>query len=87
MSVMGFLDWCVAAALVMSAAALFIGLARLVIGPSTADRVVAIDMLTMILVVALTLFALLTHDGIYLDAAIPLALVSFRATVALALAR
>ncbi|MGF1659178.1 MAG: cation:proton antiporter [Rubrimonas sp.] len=77
-------DWCVAAALAMSVAALFLGFVRLVLGPTLADRVVAADMVTMILVVTLTLFALIVEEGVYLDAAIALALVGFLATVAFA---
>ena len=41
-------------------------------------------MVTMILVVTLTLFALAVDNGAYLDAAIALALVGFLATVAFA---
>lgn len=79
-----FFDWCATAALAMSVAALFLGFVRLVLGPTLADRVVAADMVTMILVVALTLFALVVDEGAYLDAAIALALVGFLATVAFA---
>jgi multisubunit Na+/H+ antiporter MnhF subunit len=79
-----FLDWCVNAALAMSVAALFVSFVRLVLGPTLADRVVALDLVTMILVVLLTLFALSVDNGHYLDAAIALALVGFLATVAFA---
>lgn len=84
MGEMGFFDWCVAAALAMAVVALFLGFVRLTLGPTLADRVVALDMVTMILVVTLTLFALAVDNGAYLDAAIALALVGFLATVAFA---
>ncbi len=84
MAEMGFFDWCVAAALAMAMIALFLGFVRLTLGPTLADRVVALDMVTMILVVTLTLFALAVDNGAYLDAAIALALVGFLATVAFA---
>ena len=84
MGEMGFFDWCVATALGMSVIALFLGFVRLTLGPTLADRVVALDMVTMILVVTLTLFALAVDNGAYLDAAIALALVGFLATVAFA---
>ena len=71
-------------ALAICAVALFAGFARLAIGPTLADRVVALDLITMILVVILTLFSLSVDNGAYLDAAIALALVAFLATVAFA---
>jgi multicomponent Na+:H+ antiporter subunit F len=57
---------------------------RLVRGPTLADRVVALDLVSSITIVLLTLFALTIGDGAYLDAAIALALVAFLATVAFA---
>jgi multicomponent Na+:H+ antiporter subunit F len=57
---------------------------RLIIGPTLPDRVVALDLLTMLVVAFLTLFALATGVGAYLDAALALALVGFLATIAFA---
>ncbi|TVQ34438.1 MAG: hypothetical protein EA356_10420 [Geminicoccaceae bacterium] len=57
---------------------------RLIRGPTLPDRVVALDLLTMLLVAFLTLFALATGVNAYLDAAVVLALVAFLATVAFA---
>jgi multicomponent Na+:H+ antiporter subunit F len=57
---------------------------RLVIGPTLPDRVVALDLLTMLLVAFLTLFALASGIGAYLDVALALALVGFLATIAFA---
>ncbi len=57
---------------------------RLVLGPTLPDRVVALDLLTMLIVAFLALFALATGIGAYLDAAVALALVGFLATVAFA---
>ena len=71
-------------ALAICAAALALAFIRLVRGPTLADRVVALDLVTMILVVILSLAALALDDGAYLDAAIALALVGFLATVAFA---
>lgn len=65
-------------------AALVLSTIRLVRGPSLPDRVVALDLLTMLLVAFLTLFALASGVGAYLDAAVALALVAFLATVAFA---
>jgi len=57
---------------------------RLIIGPTLPDRVVALDLLTMLVVAFLTLFALASGVGAYLDAALALALVGFLATIAFA---
>ncbi|MXU63878.1 monovalent cation/H+ antiporter complex subunit F [Oceanomicrobium pacificus] len=83
-SVDGFLGLCIE----ISAAFILIGLLcalyRLVAGKSLADRVVALDLISMLLVAFLALFALATAKPAYLDAAIALALTSFLATVAYA---
>jgi len=60
------------------------GIIRLVIGPNTVDRVVAIDLLT---VVTIALIALLAHQGhryIYLDVALVYGLLSFLGVLAVA---
>lgn len=80
----GYTEQAASVAVGLSAVALALAVVRLVRGPTLADRVVALDLVTMILVVILTLFALVVHDGAYLDAAIALALVGFLATVAFA---
>ncbi|TVQ56091.1 MAG: hypothetical protein EA355_08260 [Rhodobacteraceae bacterium] len=71
-------------AIAVSALSLGLVFVRLVRGPTLADRVVALDLVSSITVVLLTLFALALGDGAYLDAAIALALVAFLATVAFA---
>ena len=65
---------------------LSVGLAvwRLAIGPSLPDRVVALDMMTLAIVVFCALAAIRTGDAAFLDVALVLALVGFLATVALA---
>ncbi|MEM0944848.1 MAG: monovalent cation/H+ antiporter complex subunit F [Pseudomonadota bacterium] len=56
---------------------------RLIRGPSTADRAVALDMLSVLVIAFAGLRALVTQQYAYLDVAITLALTSFLATVAL----
>jgi multicomponent Na+:H+ antiporter subunit F len=74
----------------MGICALFIILAliaaawRPLTGPSLADRVVALDMVTMLLVVFLVVFAMASGTTAYIYAAIALALIGFLATVAFA---
>lgn len=57
---------------------------RLILGPTLADRVVALDMLTVLLMALLMIFAKAVDTPSYLDAALALALVAFLATVAFA---
>ncbi len=57
---------------------------RIVIGPTLADRVVALDFVSMIVVVFLVVFKLLSGVDAYMYAAIALALIAFLATVAFA---
>jgi len=57
---------------------------RLVLGPSLPDRVVALDMMTVLIVAFCGLYAMLSGDTAFVDVAIVLALVGFLATVALA---
>jgi multicomponent Na+:H+ antiporter subunit F len=79
-----FLDVCLTLGYVMVMAALVVGFLRLAMGPSLADRVVALDMMTITIVVFCGLFAISTRDAAFLDVAIVLALIGFLATVALA---
>jgi multicomponent Na+:H+ antiporter subunit F len=57
---------------------------RLLTGPSVADRVVSLDMMTSLLVVFLVIFTMATGERAYIYAAIALALIGFLATVAFA---
>lgn len=60
------------------------GIIRLVIGPDTVDRVVAVDLLT---IVTIALIALLAHQAerfIYLDVALVYGLLSFLGVLAVA---
>lgn len=57
---------------------------RLLLGPTRADRVVAVDLVTVLLVALASLSALRFDDSVYLDIGLTLALVGFLATVAFA---
>jgi multicomponent Na+:H+ antiporter subunit F len=80
----GYTQAAMGIAFILSSVALLLAVVRLVRGPTLADRVVALDLVTMIIVVLLTLFAIAVDDSAYLDAAIALGLVAFLATVAFA---
>ncbi|MEM6340591.1 MAG: monovalent cation/H+ antiporter complex subunit F [Pseudomonadota bacterium] len=79
-----FLSWSIDitfALVMLSIAIAFIRLAR---GPSLADRVVALDMMTVSIIAFCGLYAVRTGGLALLDVALVLALVGFLATVALA---
>ncbi|NBB84228.1 MAG: pH regulation protein F [Alphaproteobacteria bacterium] len=57
---------------------------RVMRGPTLADRVVALDLVTLLAVAFLGVFAIISDVGAFLDVAITLALVGFLATLAFA---
>jgi multicomponent Na+:H+ antiporter subunit F len=57
---------------------------RLLVGPTLADRVVAIDLMGVLIVGLLVVASHLTRESAFLDVAMVLALVSFVGTVAYA---
>jgi len=60
------------------------GIIRLVIGPDTVDRVVAIDLLTVISIAVIGLLAHVANRYIYLDVALVYGLLSFLGVLAVA---
>lgn len=61
-----------------------LALSRFAKGPTTADRVVAFDVLTIVAVTGIVLAALAEGRGIYLDVALVYALLSFLGVIAVA---
>lgn len=61
--------------------ALIIAFMRLAIGPTVADRVVALDLISIISVGLIILYDVATALPVFLDAAIVLALVGFVGTI------
>ena len=57
---------------------------RVAVGPSGADRVVALDLITILAVAICGLVAISSNRPAFLDVGVALALVAFLATVALA---
>jgi len=57
---------------------------RMFLGPTAADRIVSLDLVTVLLVAITSLFALQLDNAAYLDLGLALALVGFLATVAFA---
>lgn len=70
-------------ALLLATAAIAAGL-RIVRGPAAADRVIALDMLSLLGVAAAGLAALVSDSVAFVDIALGVALVGFLATVAFA---
>lgn len=71
-------------ALVMLGLALLIASVRVIIGPTLGDRVLALDLLTVVAMGFVGTIAIRTGLYLYLDIAIALALLGFLATIALA---
>ena len=84
MSAADVLSWASLIALIMLGAALLISVVRIVVGPTLADRVLALDLLTVIAMGFVAAIAVRTGLMLYLDIAIALALLGFLATIALA---
>ncbi len=57
---------------------------RLFLGPSLADRVVALDLMSMLGISLVTVFSLAFSRTVFFDIAIVIALVSFMTTIAFA---
>jgi multicomponent Na+:H+ antiporter subunit F len=61
-----------------------LGVARLVIGPTVVDRVAAIDMLTVMSISTIAIYAYVSGRYIYLDVALVYGVLSFLAVLATA---
>lgn len=70
------------ATLILLTCSYFILLIRLIKGPTTADRVVALDLIAVTSVAFLLLISVKSREPIYIDIAIALAFVGFLATIA-----
>ena len=71
-------------AMLMALAGIFFAMVRLVLGPSLADRVVALDAIGVLSVGVIATYDIATDQPVLLDAATAVALVAFLATVAFA---
>jgi multicomponent Na+:H+ antiporter subunit F len=77
-------DALIALAAILAGTALLMALYRFIKGPSSADRVVAFDVMTIIGISGIVLVAFLEGRGIYLDVALVYALLSFLGVIAVA---
>ncbi len=74
----------IAIAAVLAGIAFLLALSRFIKGPSTFDRVIAFDVLTVVSITFIVLSALIEERGIYLDIALVYALLSFLGVIAIA---
>ena len=77
-------SWAIGVTTVLTVLGLVFSFVRLIKGPSLPDRVVAIDLVTVLAVAIVGLLAITHGEPDYLDIAVALALVAFLATVAFA---
>jgi multicomponent Na+:H+ antiporter subunit F len=80
----GILGTALAVTMLCLIAALLASAWRLLTGPSLADRVVALDMVSVLRVVFMVVFKMISGINAYIYAAIGLALIAFLATGAVA---
>ena len=71
-------------AIVLILFAILFGVIRLVLGKTVVDRVVAIDMLTVISIALIALYAQVSGRFVYIDVALVYGLLSFLAVLAIA---
>ena len=76
--------WAVNVTMALTVLGLFLAFVRLVRGPSLPDRVVSVDLITVLAVAIVGLLAITHTEPDFLDIAVALALVAFLATVAFA---
>ena len=71
-------------ALVVLLLSIFLALVRLIKGPDAADRIVALDLVSVLIVAFLAAYSIFSGETSFLDVAIGYALIAFLGTVALA---
>ena len=80
----GLLGYAAHIGLFTLAAGMLLALYRVVRGPRHADRIIALDLLSMLIVALAALYAVYSGNEAFLDVAIAYALVAFLGTVAFA---
>lgn len=78
------MQWVSGWALFFQSLAIALAFIRLVRGPDAADRIVALDLISILVVAFLATYSVATGETSFLDVAIAYALIAFLGTVALA---
>lgn len=79
-----FLTLAIQAGLVLTSSLTLLAGYRVIVGPTTPDRIVALDVIATNVVAIAVLFALDTGEGALIDIALVLAIIAFVSTVAVA---
>ena len=80
----GFLNAVIVVALIWHAALLGVALWRIMRGENPVDRLLGVELVSVLILCALVLIALLTGQDLYMDIALVVAALSFIGTLALA---
>lgn len=78
------LSFAISISLGLTAVGLVAACIRMFLGPTAADRIVSLDLVTVLMIAITSLLALQLDNSAYLDLGLALALVGFLATVAFA---
>lgn len=78
------IEWVTVVTLLLLTLALVLTVVRLILGPSLADRVVALELLALIAVAYIIAYAVQAGRPAFMDVALVLALTGFMATVGFA---
>lgn len=78
------ITFCAEITLILLTLAIFVAFIRLCLGPDPADRIVALDLVSVLIVSYLAALSIYTGEKSFLDVAISYALIAFLGTVALA---
>lgn len=81
---MSFLSVSIGIGYAVLSLSMFLAFARLLKGPSVSDRVLALDLIGALTVSFIGLYTISSGNGIYLDAAVVIALIAFLGTIAFA---
>lgn len=79
-----FLTLAIQGALVLTSVLTLLAGYRVIVGPTTPDRIVALDVIATNVVAIAVLFALDTGEGALIDIALVLAIIGFVSTIAVA---
>jgi multicomponent Na+:H+ antiporter subunit F len=79
-----FLELAVFAGLVLSASVTLLAGYRVIVGPTTPDRVVGLDVIGTNVVAIAVLWAIATDRGLFIDVSLVLAIIGFVSTIAVA---
>jgi|APSaa5957512622_1039677.scaffolds.fasta_scaffold254118_1 multicomponent Na+:H+ antiporter subunit F len=79
---MSAFDWMIQIGYFILVAALICAVARVVIGPTLPDRVIALDLVAMVIAGIAAIYAIDTDNQVYLDVVLVMAITIFFSTVA-----